>query len=240
MSTVQALLFSRFSADILSKEVIVDFQITLIFFIVASVIGLAYGIRLLERRKLEVRIETLESKLQLAQNRAGEMHERLVQAQAELLQLNSSLIRERTEKDKLIEFALKPWQRLHRGLIVAMLLVGLGSGIYIGTSETQKAYLVRMTQLEVSKYLAEDRLKNLETQFRELKDEISNVQEILKVETEARVMAETQLAQIKGEEIRPNPLHRLSAAFLPWKKEEAAPVNNVVLPSEPTQTSKAA
>lgn len=219
-----------------------DFQITFLFLIVAGVIGITYGIRFLERRKLEVHIETLESKLQLSQNRAGEMHGRLVQAQAELLQTNRSLARERTEKDKLIEFALRPWQRLHRGLILSMLLVGLGSGVYIGSSETQKAFLVRMTQMEVSKSIAEDRVKNLEMQFQEMKEDLSSLRGILKVETEARVMAETQLAQIKGEEIRPNPLHQLSAAFLPWKKENTTPgpAGSLLLPSESVPTSKAA
>ncbi len=152
----------------------------------------------LEKKRGQIAQESLQAQIQLANNRANQLHTDLVRVQTELLQSARSLEAERTAKENALQELARPWKRFRVPLLLTALGIGICFGIYAGVTQTEKYFLKKTIQLEVSRSVAQSQMEFLRSQIENLTAEVHALRQDFQVEMQARVQAETELAILSG------------------------------------------
>ena len=156
----------------------------------------------MERQENLVKVQSLEAKLQLTQNRSNQLNEQLSRLQADLSAVNQSLEKERQEKSSLIREYAEPLRKFNLALIVLGVTFGLIFGSMMAASYTEKNYMKKITKVEVARAVAETRMRDFQVEVEKLESTIEGLQKNLQDEMEARVIAQTKLEIIsQGEHV---------------------------------------
>ena len=154
--------------------------------------------RAVERQDQQMKIQSLEARLQLTQSRNVQVNEQLARTQTELMSVSRSLDQERGEKGKLFQDYVNPLRRRNLATASVCLLAGILAGSYAGFSHTERVYLKKVNQLEVARAVSEFNARHLEQETERLDASLEDLRHQFQREMEARVIAETKLEMITG------------------------------------------
>lgn len=147
----------------------------------------------LERHKHAEKIQGLETRLKVIQNRSQELGEQVVRLQTELTQSHSQLEEEKKENVKLSYGAGAALRK--RTIFMGML--GVMSGVFLGgmvlVPRVENNYLRKMSVLQASQAVSESQSRSLQRQVEKLEGKMDELQTRLQNEMELRVIAETKL-----------------------------------------------
>ncbi|MSR77925.1 MAG: hypothetical protein EXS63_06860 [Candidatus Omnitrophica bacterium] len=146
-----------------------------------------------ERQENQVKIQSLEAKLQLAQGRSNQLNEQLSRLQNDLGVVNQYLEKERQEKTSLVQSYAEPLRKFNLVLIVLGVTFGLIFGSMMAASYTEKIYMRKITQVEVDRAVYETRMRDFQVSMEKLESTVEGLQKDLQLEMEARIIAQTKL-----------------------------------------------
>lgn len=146
-----------------------------------------------ERQENLTKSQSLEAKLQLAQNRFNQLNEQFSRLQTDLTLSQQIVEKERQEKNSLIRDYAEPLRKFNLVLIVLGVSFGLIFGSMMASAYKEKIYMRKMTQVEVARAIAETRMRDFQVNFEKMESTLEEMQKNLQLEMEARIIAQTKL-----------------------------------------------